>query len=389
LQLNTTPPANALLNNSNFGYIGVGLYEAVRPGIKGAESLSSVLYQMPQMPAAEPGKDYMWRASANAALASLTRQFTIGFTDASKASIDSLENAYNQRLQAENTDAFTRSQVFGRSVAAAVYEWSKSDKFTISNAGYVPPVFPGAWEPTPPAFSNAVGPYLKDARPFLESNSTVATPPLPFTYSDDPSSPFYKMAKDVYDVSQALTQEQKDIATSWADVAGAGRSYPIPGHMMLLITQVLEQRKANLADAAHIYAKIGIVQRDAIIVVWKMKFHYHLMRPVTYINRFIDASWQTLVPSPPYPEWPAALPYLYGGILQVMTREVGDNVPVTDNTYLWKGSTPRSYASFSKVAEEVAMSRVYAGIHYRIAVDVSLEMGKKLGDKVADIKLVK
>ncbi len=218
LQLNTSPAANALLNNSNFGYIGVGLYEAVRPGIKGAVSLSSVLYQMPQMPIADAGKDYMWRASANAAMASLTRQFSIGFTDASKASIDSLENAYNQRLQAEDKDAFTRSQVFGRSVAAAVYEWSKSDKFTISNAGYVRPVFPGAWEPTPPAFSNAVGPYLKDARPFLESNSTVATPPLPFTYSEDPSSQFYKMAKDVYDVSKALTQEQKDIATSWADI---------------------------------------------------------------------------------------------------------------------------------------------------------------------------
>jgi hypothetical protein len=41
------------------------------------------------------------------------------------------------------------------------------------------------------------------------------------------------------------------------------------------------------------------------------------------------------------------------------------------------------------MAEEGAISRVYAGIHYKIVVDMSLQLAKQLGDKVADIKLIK
>ena len=50
IQLRTTPQPVVILNNRNFGYIGVGLYEAVRPGIKNSVSLSTKLYQMPAMP---------------------------------------------------------------------------------------------------------------------------------------------------------------------------------------------------------------------------------------------------------------------------------------------------------------------------------------------------
>jgi hypothetical protein len=35
------------------------------------------------------------------------------------------------------------------------------------------------------------------------------------------------------------------------------------------------------------------------------------------------------------------------------------------------------------------MSRVYAGIHYKPVVEMSLPLAKQIGDKVADIKLVK
>jgi hypothetical protein len=232
IQLHANPPVSGLLNNSHFGYIGVGLYEAVSPGIEGAVRLSSVLYQMPQMPATQPGKEYLWRVSANAALANLTRLFSVGLTNVDKASIDSLENAYNQRLQAEfnNSAAFIQSQDYGRSIATAIHEWSKTDNFVLSNAGYIPPVFPGAWVPTPAGFANAAGPNVKNARPFLESNLTAATPDLPFTYSEDPASQFYKMAKEVYDISKTLTPEQIVIAKFWADVGGAGKGYPVPGH---------------------------------------------------------------------------------------------------------------------------------------------------------------
>jgi hypothetical protein len=162
----------------------------------------------------------------------------------------------------------------------------------------------------------------------------------------------------------------------------------VPGHFISIVTQVLEKKGLDLGRAAELYAKTSIATRDALINMWRFKYKYNIIRPVTYINRFIDPAWQTLVPTPPYPEYPSALTYILGSAMQVLTRELGDNVAVTDNTYIWNGSTARQYASFTKVAEEGAISRFYAGIHYKIVVEMSLPLAKQLGDKVADIKLV-
>jgi hypothetical protein len=388
IQLHSTPAPMAQLNMSNFGYIGVGLYESVHPGITGSVSLSTKLYQMPEMPAADMHKPHLWAASANAALARMSRLFLAGLTDANKASIDSLEAAYHQRFASATTEAvLSRSQVFGRSVAAAVHDWSTSDNFNISNAGYERPLSPGAWEPTPPLFVNAVGPYIGKARPFLKSSLTITAPPFPYPYSEDSSSQFYKMVKEVYDISKALTPEQKETARFWADVGGPGNGYPVPGHWISIVTQVLEGQELNLGRTAELYAKTAIATRDAMINTWRFKYQYNILRPVTYINRFIDSSWQTLVPTPPYPEYPSALTYIFGSPMQVLTRELGDNIPVTDNTYTFNGSAPRQYASFTKMAEEGAMARVYAGIHYKITVEMSLPLAKQIGDNVADIRL--
>lgn len=387
IQRPSNPQPVVILNNRNFGYIGVGLYESVRPGIKGSVSLSSILYQMPEMPATEPGKDYLWSAAANAALASMFKQFLSGLTDADKVSIDSLEDANNNRFSAIVSDnVLMRSQAFGRAIADAIYDWSTTDNFNLSSEGWELPVFPGAWVPTPPGFANPVGPFLKDSRPFLEYSLTATAPPLPFPYSEDPDSEFYKAAKEVYDIGNELTDEQKAIADWFADSGGPGVGLPAPHHLVSIITQVLESRKAKLGWAAEVYAKTGIGQKDGPINTFRAKFEFNILRPITYINEEIDADWQSYLINPPYPDYPSGLAGLYTPVIQVLIREFGD-IPVSDNGYGWRGSSPRNYASLSALAEEAAISRVYAGIHYRFTQNITLDMGKELGNKIADIKL--
>src|SRR6476620_8300762 len=79
-QIGTTPPLVVLQNNRDMSYVGIGLYEAVQHGIKGAHSLSSMLYQMPAMPQPEMNEQYSWQVSANAALASLFHLMLGGLT---------------------------------------------------------------------------------------------------------------------------------------------------------------------------------------------------------------------------------------------------------------------------------------------------------------------
>ena len=51
--IKANPSINPILLNRAWGYIGIGLYESVRPGIKNSVSLSQKLYQMPPMPEKE------------------------------------------------------------------------------------------------------------------------------------------------------------------------------------------------------------------------------------------------------------------------------------------------------------------------------------------------
>ena len=388
LELRILLERNSAMNGVYFGYLGIGLYESVRNGMEDAVSLSAKLYQMPAMPAKEKNKGYKWEVSANAAMAAMLRFYNTGLTAANLASIDSLENAYNEKLKpAAGSESFNRSQLFGRSIATAIRNWSLTDNFNPSNTGYIPPVFPGAWVPTPPAFVNPpVNPFVSAARPYLITDLTAVAPPFPAAYSEDPNSAFYKIVKNVYDVSQTLTTEQKNIALFWVD-QGNGVGFTPPGHDFSIITQALEQTKANLGIAAEVYAKAGIAEREATIVCFRSKYTYNLIRPVTYIRKLIDPNWLSFIPTPPHPEYPAAHAFITGTVMEAVTKVLGNRVTVTDHTYDFRGWAPRTYTSLIKAGEEAGISRLYGGIHYLPSINTGLSLAHDLGKKIGRIKL--
>jgi hypothetical protein len=385
LQLRENPPPVLLAQNRAFAYIGVGLYESVQPGIKDAASLSKRLYQMPDMPQPEGAKAYLWSASANAALARMFKLFLGSLTPVNQASIDSMETATYNRLQLTTPDeVLQRSQAFGRSIATAIYTWSTTDNFTLASTGYTPLNLPFAWVPTPPNLAAPVGANLQYSRPFLAYSLTATAPPLPFPYSEDPSSQFYKETKSVYDIGVNLTTEQKAIANWWADAGGAGTGVAAPYHILSIVTSVLETQQVGLWRAVAVYAKTGIGLKDGPINTFRAKYQYNLLRPITYIRRHLDANWLAYLLNPPYPEYPSGLVSNYGPVVQVLIREFGD-IPVRDDAYAWRGLPARQFSSLSDLLAEAAVSRVYAGIHYQFTQDISIEMGKKLGDEIAEL----
>lgn len=387
MQLRILLERNSALNGAYFAYIGIGLYEAVQPGIKNGVSLSTKLNQMPDMPARQFNAEYDWQVSANAALASLIRYYYGGLTPANNTSIDSLENAYNQKLKTSISDAtFTRSQEFGRSIATAVYNWSLTDNFNPSNAGYVPPVFPGAWIPTPPAFVNGVLPYISEARPLLSSINGSKADPFPYPYSEEAGSDFYNVVKKVYDVSKALTQEEKDIASFWVD-QGNGVGFTPPGHDFSIISQVLLQLRSDLFTAAEAYAKAGIAEREATIICFRSKYTYNLIRPVSYIQKVIDPAWLPFIVTPPHPEYPAAHAFVTGSVMKAVEEVLGNNIRFTDHTYDFRGWKARSFKNLFAAGEEAGISRLYGGIHYLPSIQIGLNLADDLGKKIGKVKL--
>lgn len=388
LQLRFLLERNTTLNGFWFGHLGVGLYESVRNGIPSHVSLSSVLNQMPAMPAVTPNATYYWPESANAAMADMLRAMNVGLTAANTASIDSLENAYNIKLKPLAADAasFDRSQAYGRSVAKTIIDWYKSDNANLGNTGYIPPVGNGLWVPTPPANANGVMPFIGSAKTFLAVHTTLTAPAFLYTYSEVNTSDFYKMVKEVADINSTLTQDQKNTALYWVD-QGNGIGYTPTGHDFALIKQALEQKGSNLGIAAEAYAKGGIAERDAVIVTFRAKYQYNLIRPVSYIQKLITPGWLPFIVTPPHPEYPAAHAAVTGSAMQAAARVIGETVPVTDRIYEFRSYPARTFPNLFAAAEEAGISRLYGGIHYRPSITAGIDLAKKIGNNVGDIKL--
>ncbi|MES1216393.1 MAG: vanadium-dependent haloperoxidase [Bacteroidota bacterium] len=377
--LQSNPAKSNLATIRLFAYGGISLFEASRFASSDSKSLQGQLYQMPAIPQPEHGKKYSWVIAANAALATITRDMFAAPTAANSISIDSLDKVYTDKYTAiEGAEVVSRSEDYGNSVAAAIFEWSKTDLFNHANDAYTPPVFPGAWVPTPPAFAAAAAPFYGNCRPFMQAFATGTTAPPPFAYSEDPSSDFYKMVNNDYTISKSLTTDQKNIALFWNDV-GVGVGYTPMGHCISILTQTLKNTNASLATAGVAYAKAGIAMWDAGIVCWRSKFKYNQLRPVTYIQQHIDNAWLPLIGTPPHPEYPAAHAFITSSVMEAISSVFGRRYSFTDHTYDFLGYPSRSYKSFEETAEECGESRVYGGIHYQQSVDIGHDAGALIG----------
>ena len=62
-----------------------------------------------------------------------------------------------------------------------------------------------------------------------------------------------------------------------------------------------------------------------------------------------------------------------------MTKRFGDQFSFEDTTEIPYGLPVRNFDSFHHAADEAAISRLYGGIHYRMAIDQGVAQGRKVG----------
>ena len=372
-------PIGGLPPQRYYAYSAIALYESVVPGMPAYQTLSGQLTNMPAMPETQRGHAYHWPACGNAALAAMTRNFFPNTSVANKASIDSLENALNTAYQTEvNNEAFQRSVNFGKAIAQLIFNWSKTDGASVANALYTPPLGAGLWVPTPPALASAFGPYWGNNRLMVAGSLNGSTPPPPPSYSTNPSSDYYHMVKEVYDVSQVLTPEQTAIALYYRDNPGYGG-----GHYLSILRQVLQQEQPQLDFTALAFAKASIAIIEAGIGCWKAKYTYNLERPITYIRNILGYNtWNALFGTPNFPEYPSGHSTIGGAVAETLTGLFGDNYQLTNHSYDYLGMAPRTYTSFYQMAQEIGDSRVYGGIHYRIACTEGNKQGRKIAQNI-------
>ena len=382
----TTAGFNPFVGDRTFGYSGLALYESVEPGIPNCQPIVTQLsgFSAASLPQIKRGL-YYWPASANAAMALITKDLFANTTPANFTTIDSLEAAFTQEFQSEATAAELQNSVeFGQEVASAIFEWSKSDggdQAYLHNTDptYVPPVGPGMWVPTPTKFTPPILPHWGDNRSFIPNIASVTQPGPPTTYSEEPKSAFYQMVDDLYQQSLNLTHEDSLTAKFWGDIPG---NFNAPSHATSILTQLIVLNKLDLGAAAIAYAKHGIAISDASISVFKTKYTYTTIRPISYIRNVMGhTTWNSVIPTPSHPEYTPAHAVASAASALVMDEIFGYNYSFTDHSYdaTWG---PRTFNSFEAYANEASHSRFLAGIHFMPSLEAGLIQGEKIGKMV-------
>ena len=334
-----TTTAASSTSTARWNRIGIALFRA-RGGNSGRLNAYLPLAQYRAVLAARAARHGQARpslagAAAGASVVVLEQFFPLDWA-AIEAGIDA--QRAEPPLGTEVNADFAAGEAIGRSVAAAVLTFVASDNIGLTSPG-VPPIGLGNWvSSSAPIVVGAYG-----ARPFfLTSTSELRLPPPP-TFG---SAAYLAALAEVRSISDSRTIEQVAIAQKWAPFSGVLWNG--------IATNLLDKYQRSELESARILAYAGTASFDALIGCFDTKFAYWFIRPPQ-----ADPAITLPIGMPNHPSYPSAHSCDTGAWQTVLTD-----------------AFPGERASLEGIAQEAAMSRVYAGIHYRFDIEGGLAIGR-------------
>lgn len=216
---------------------------------------------------------------------------------------------------------------------------------------------PGAWEPTPPYF------YYPPEEPFAPTwktwvmSSAAQFRPMPPAYGTER---YLRDLLEVRSVVEHLTPDQERIARYWAD--GRGTVTP-PGHWNQVALQLVATHAyTDSLRVALVFARLNQALADAFIAAWDCKYAYWTARPVTAARYLLGVELRPLILTPAFPSYPSG----HGTFSGAASTVLG-------------GYFPDRKDELRRMAAEAALSRLYAGIHFRFDNEDGLALGNKIG----------
>ena len=373
-----------------YAYPSIAAYEALIHAHPGYQTLASQLNGLEAVPNPEADQEYSYP------LASLHAFLTVGKALIfSEQDIEELEQEiYGQYEDALSGDVYDRSMDYGRVVADHILAWANEDnykesrsypKFTVNDA-------PGRWQPTPPDYMDGIEPHWSSIRPFVLDSANQFVPPPPVEFSLDEGSEFRQQLMEVYETGKQLDDEQTEVASFWdcnpyvshhqGHVMFATKKITPGGHWIGIASIAARQTGADLMKSVETYALTSIALMDGFISCWDEKYRSSLIRPETLINIHVDEDWVPLLQTPPFPEYTSGHSVISSAAAVALTDLYGDNFAFTDSTEYEYGLPPRDFPSFLKASEEAAISRLYGGIHYMMAIENGVDQGRDVGNFV-------
>jgi len=316
-------------------------------------------------------------ASVDAAVATAAYEVAKARVPAQEPSLTAQYTAYMAGLPANAATA--KGVAVGHEVATGILALRAGDGFDNVVPYIQPPIGPGVWEPTAP--TPPVDVKLVQVQPLAMPTPWYFRPSGPNALSSR------QYARDVAQVrllgsidSPVRTAERSQIVQFWADngVAqwnGVARALAIEDDMSPLKT-------------AYVLAAVNVVTADALIGCFEAKYYYGFWRPVHAIRRAdtdgnpkteADPAWSSVL-NVNHPEYPSGHACLSGGMVETLEAFFGGRRPISISSAVT--GTTSHYARIRDAMDEVMLTRIDAGLHFRKSMEDGLKLARRVSKYV-------
>jgi hypothetical protein len=319
---------------------------------------------------------------------------------ANQAAIDTIENAYDATVGPGPYDAATQAGIdAGAAAAEAILALRAADGSATPHLPYTLGPAPGVYQPTPnPEFPNVIMPSFAgwaNVTPFALRHGAQfeVEPGAIFDLIGAAYAREYNEVKQVGDArvrGAVPDSDESDIARFWP---GGGSNWNRTARV------IVNGLGLDRWQHARLFALLNMAQADAFIANQTWKYTYNFWRPVTAIrwaddgnpDTVSDPIWRPFLVTPPYPDYPCALPTGTGAATEALRQFFGTDDIAFSRTFnappvplpapmepLPAKSITRSFDSLSEAAAESRDARVYAGIHFREGCEAGSRQGAQI-----------
>lgn len=333
---------------------------------------------------------------ADAAVSQAARDMMVELFPLATSAADELLNEILSGI--EDSALKSKGINIGKDAVAAILDKRKND-FPLTFVSYSgeggPGVYQANYEPfvtaTPFWPANAVyAPNLGSLPPFGIESGDQFRDEAPYALNSEEYIADYNEVKSLgCTTCPERTEEQTEIGAFWIESTGSS--------MNRMARALIIQKGLDGWEAARLIGLVQMSQIDAYIASFEGKSYFNFWRPVTAVRAGDsdgvsattgDISWETPFFTPPTAEYPSTHAYSGGAAASVFKAYFKtDHTDLNFNSPYTLPGVERHLSSFSQMAYENAVSRIYIGYHFRHAIEVGERQGWELGEYVFDNNL--
>ena len=255
----------------------------------------------------------------------------------------------------------------------------------------------GAFDPEPWPVGTEPGEYRltpPDFRPFGAWVATLESFVLPDPgVHQTPGPPALTSTTYAQDLNEVKRLGSENSRTRTLDQTGAAKWWD-DARMVewAILRQLATRHRLSILETARMFAMVDISVGDTMIACYKAKVDWSFWRPVTSIPLAdidgnpatrADANWLPLRETSPSAEYPSGHACFTSAVTTALRTFFGRD-DLTFSAYSALSDSTRRFHSLSTAMAELKEARIWAGVHYRFAVDDGERLGADVTHDVLD-----